>query len=204
MKKLRNQTDHIELQKKCDGLYLVLREYKEDLHLTNQDISDATEVPMDRARKYFAGDLKNPSLYDVMAFCMLFGLSLDTLLGNPYGQAQGQGNDAEVARLEKENSILQIKYENEQRFLQRVEKILQRTTIGLFVLLALCAVLVLTLATYFILDLKNHGVGFVKSEAVSPVAFIVAGVLVAAVIIMALLLVRVLKNKKHKGEENDG
>lgn len=202
MKKLRNQNDHIELQKKCDSLYLVLREYKEDLHLTNQDISDATEVPMDRARKYFAGDLKNPSVYDVMSFCMLFGLSLDTLLGNTHGQTE-KADVAEMARLEKENLILQIKYENEQRFLQRVEKILRRTTIGVFVLLVMCAVLVLTLAAYFIADLKNHSVGFVRAEASSPVIFVVAGVLIAAVIIMALLLVRTVKNKKHRGEDKN-
>ena len=204
MKKLMSKADHVELQKKCENLYLVMREHKEDLHLTNQDVSEAIEVPTDRARKYFAGELKNPSVYGVMSLCMLFGLSLDTLLGNPYGQAQAQGNDAaELARLEKENAILNIKLENEQRFLQRVEQILRRTTIGVFVLLALCAVLVLTLSAYFVIDLTNHSVGFVRAEAVSPVIFVVGGVLVAAVVIMALLLVRVMRNKKVNENHRD-
>lgn len=198
MKKLMNQDARIELQKKCDTLYIVMREHKEDLHLTNQDVSEAIEVSSDRARKYFAGELKNPSVYGVMSLCMLFGLSLDALLGNPYGQVPAQGNDAEIARLEKENLILSIKLENETRFLQRVEKILRRTTIGVFVLLALCAVLVLTLSAYFIIDLTNYNVGFVRADTVSPVIFLVGAVLIVAVIIMALLLVRVVRNKKAK------
>lgn len=201
MKKLRNQTDHIELQKKCDELYLVLREHKEDLKLTNQDISDAIEVPMDRVRKFFAGDLKNPSVYDVMSTCMLFGLSLDALLGNPYGQTE-KADATELARLEQENLILQIKYENEQRFVQRIEKILRRTTIGVFVLLGLCVVLVLTLSSYFRMDIANKHVGFVQDAYVAPMAVVVFAVLLAAVAIIIALIVGVFKeNKKKNGND---
>ena len=201
MKKQVNQISVIELQERVENLHVVLREHKEDRNLTNQDVSEEVKVPLDRARKFFAGELKNPSVYGVMAVCMLFGLSLDSLLGNPYGKAGG--HDAEIARLQNENAILNIKLENALRLLQRVEKVLGRTTIGVFVLLTMCAILVLTLAAYFINDLKNHSVGFVRDDAVSPVIFVVGGVLIAAVIIMALLLVRVMRNKKENENHRD-
>jgi len=203
MKKLMNQTSHIELQKKCDDLYIVMRKHKEDLGLTNQDVSEAIESPQDRVRKYFAGELKNPSVYGVMSLCMLFGLSLDALLGNTHGQTE-KADAAELARLEKENAILSIKLENEQRFLQRVEKILRRTTIGVFVLLGMCVVLVLTLSSYFRMDIANKNIGFVRDAYVAPMAVVVFAVLLAAVAIIIALIVGLFKENRKKGEDKNG
>lgn len=204
MKKHINQDAHIELQKKCDDLYIVMRKHKEDLHLTNQDVSEAIETPMDRVRKYFAGELKNPSVYGVMSLCMLFGLSLDSLLGNPYGQVQTQVDDAEIARLQTENLILSIKLENETRFLQRVEKTLRRTTTVVFVLLGVCAILVIALASYFVTDVTNTKIGFVRDSHIAPMAFVVFAIIVAACSIIVALVVGLIKENKKKGDDGIG
>ena len=202
MKKEVNQFSHTELQERCENLHVVLREHKEAKHMTNQDVSEVINVPLDRARKFFAGELKNPNVFGVMALCIHFGLSLDSLLGNPYGKAGD--HDAEIARLEHENEILKIKLENETRFLQRVEKILRRTTIGVFILLGLCVVLVLTLSSYFRMDIANKNIGFVRDAYVAPMAVVVFAVLIAAVaIIVALVVGLFMENRKKKEEKNE-
>lgn len=217
MKKQTKKITPAEVQEKWESLHVVLREHKEAKHLTNQDVGDAINVSAERVRKFFAGELANPNVFSVMALCNYLGLSLDALLGNPHGKAVADIEaevasykenaarlEAEVARLEQENAILQIKYENEQRFLHRVEKILRRTTIGVFVLLALCAVLVLTLSSYFRMDIANKHVGFVQDAYVAPMAVVVFAVLLAAVAIIIALIVGLFKENRKKGEDNNG
>lgn len=214
MKKKMNRITPAEVQEKWESLHVVLREHKEEKHLTNQEIGDAINVSAERVRKFFAGDLANPNVFSVMALCNYLGLSLDALLGNPHGKAVADIEaeiahhkenaarlEAEVARLEQENLILNIKYENEQRFVQRIEKILRRTTTGVFVLLGLCALMVIALVYYFAMDIANRNIGFVRETHVAPMGLVVAAVIVGGVAILIAMLVGLFKEKKAKGED---
>lgn len=204
MKKEVNQISYTELQEKCENLHNVLREHKEVHHLTNQDVAEIVNVPVDRARKFFAGELKNPNVFGVMALCITFGLSLDSLLGNPYGKAGSQ--DAEITRLQNENFILNLKLEHEKEnvrrtedALNRVDGSLKRSTTFIYVLLALCIVLVIALANYFGIDIANPHIGFVRDTFVLPMAFVVAAIIVGGVSIMIAMLVGLFKENKNKG-----
>lgn len=196
MKKEVNQISYTELQERCENLHVVLREHKEAKHMTNQDVSEVIKVPVDRARKFFAGELKNPNVFGVMALCMHFGLSLDALLGNPCGQ--GGCSDAEVNRLEHENEILSLKLEHEKENVWRVERTLKRVTTVIYILLGLCAVMVIALASYFGIDIANPNVGFVRDAYVLPMAFVVAAVIIGGIAIFIAMLVGLFKEKKNR------
>lgn len=71
------------IEPNCDNLLSVLKEKKKEMHITNQEIASRTGVPFDTVRKYFAGESKSPNVFNIMSFCILFGLSLDNILGNP-------------------------------------------------------------------------------------------------------------------------
>lgn len=143
MKQKINRIINNTLASKCDSLHIVLRERKEAQHLTNQDIADAIDVPVDRVRKFFAGELKNPNVFSVMALCMFFESSLDTLLGNPYGNASGK--DARIAQLEQESQIAELKLEHAKETIQHLKKSLKYISIIACALLCLCVVMVLAL-----------------------------------------------------------
>lgn len=143
MKEKINRIINNTLAGKCENLHIVLLERKEAKHLTNQDIADAINVPVDRVRKFFAGELKNPNVFSVMALCMFFEVSLDTLLGNPYGNASGK--DARIAQLEQESQIAELKLEHAKETIQHLKKSLKYLSIIAFALICLCVVLVLAL-----------------------------------------------------------
>ena len=143
MKEKINRIINNTLAGKCENLHIVLLERKEARHLTNQDIADAINVPVDRVRKFFAGELKNPNVFSVMALCMFFEVSLDTLLGNPYGNASGK--DARIAQLEQESQIAELKLEHAKETIQHLKKSLKYISIIACALLCLCVVMVLAL-----------------------------------------------------------
>ena len=206
MKKEVNQVSHTELQERCENLHVVLREQKEAKHMTNQDVSEVINVPVDRARKFFAGELKNPNVFGVMALCIHFGLSLDALLGNPYGQAGGR--DEETTQLEHENEILKIKLEHEKEnvrraeaTLERTDKSLKRTTTFIYILVGLCSVMVLALTNYFGIDIANPNIGFVRDTHIEPMGIIVAAIIVGGVAMVIAMIVGLFKEYRKKGEE---
>lgn len=55
----------------------VCRIRKEELKLTNQDISDASGVPLSTVQNYFSKLSKSPSFYTVVAICKALGVSID-------------------------------------------------------------------------------------------------------------------------------
>lgn len=69
---------------------------KNELGLTNQQIADATGIPLSNIKKYFSGDIKNPSLFYTAYACQLLGLSLDDLMG-----MERTKDENDVSRLEK-------------------------------------------------------------------------------------------------------
>lgn len=74
----------------------VLREHKTRSGLTNQQLADATGIPLSNIKKYFAGDIKNPSLFYTASACEFFGISLDDLMG--MGRPKDGGD---LSKLEK-------------------------------------------------------------------------------------------------------
>lgn len=193
MKKEVNQIP-AEYQERCKNLHDTLREHKEARHLTNQDISELIKVPFDRSQKFFAGKLKNPNVFGVMSLCMLFGLSLDSLLGNPYGATGGQ--DADIADLKHENQILKLKLEHEQEKSQRAEKAQKRTA-------TLLAVMVFALIIYFGIDIANRDVGFVRDTYILPMAFLVGAVIVGGVVTLIGMIVGLFKEYRKKENHRD-
>lgn len=53
------------------------REKKAALHMTAQDIADASNVPLSTVNNFFANTSKSPALYTVGPICAVLGVSLD-------------------------------------------------------------------------------------------------------------------------------
>lgn len=70
-----------ELLPRCDAVLETIKEQKTRQGLTNQQLADVTGIPLSNVKKYFSGDLKNPSLFYTAAACRVLGLSLDEMLG---------------------------------------------------------------------------------------------------------------------------
>ena len=209
MKKKMNRVTPAEVQEKWESLHLLLLEYKEEKRLTNQEIGDAINVSADRVRKYFAGELKNPSVYGVMALCVFFGLSLDALLGNPHSKAVAEVEaeianyketatrlETDIAELKHENQILKLKLEHEQEKAQKAEKAQKRTA-------ALLAVMVFALVIYFGIDIANRDVGFVRDTYILPMAFLVGAVIVGGVVALIGMIVGLFKEYRKKENHRD-
>lgn len=201
MKKENGEIFRSALQDKCENLYIVLREHKEARHLTNQEVADAINVPVDRVRKFFAGELKNPNVFSVMAICIYFGLSLDTLLENPHGYTNG--NDAQIVHLENENLILNLRLEHEKENTGRVERSLKRTTTFTYILLCLCAVMVVALVSYFVIDITHLDIGFVRETHIEPVGILVAAIILGGCAVIVAWVIGLIKDIKAQKQVKD-
>lgn len=73
-----------------------LKERKVRAGLTNQQLAEATGIPLSNIKKFFAGDIKNPSLFYTAAACEFFGISLDDLMC-----MGGQKDESDLSKLEK-------------------------------------------------------------------------------------------------------
>lgn len=190
----------------CEQLYINLKRKKEQMHLTNQNIADKTGVPLSNIKKFFAGDIVNPNIFNVMAICMCLGESLDDLLGNSRSEASLKAEYAvRTATLEAENKDLRkdIEHLKEMNSLQsktidHLEAAYDRRGKKVGTMILTSILLVLTVLAYLTVDYKNLSVGLFQEEFTSPMVFLVIGIVIIAIVLSLKYAVLLRKNRTTK------
>lgn len=134
--------------------YDEVKKHKERRRVTNQQIADATGVPISTVAKFFSGALKSPGLYNVAAMCAYLGVSLDALFG--INGAEGEtAKDEHIRALEHEVAERTAQTERLMSMLEGERRSRRR------VLIAFLGVVVVMLAVLAV-DALNGDLGFIR------------------------------------------
>ena len=185
------------IQPYCDDLIPVLRQRKESMHMTYQDIADATGIPFDFIRKYFGGQQKNPSIYNVMAICICLNVSLDAHFKNPSSNPPNPGNDNRTTQLEADIRVLNEKLTSNDRIIELQKDGLKKRTNTIYGLVILCTLLSLALIGYLSYDISVPAMGFIRDGeltlfALVPILLAGAGLCLS----IAAIINAITKNRK--------
>lgn len=191
------QTIIQQIQPQCDALHLNMKREKDLQGKTNRGMADTTGVPLSTTAKFFSGALTNPSVFMVAAMSIDLGMSLDELMGI---KVDTQSSDAETIR-ELERKLERAEHDLKQsEVLNRyfADGIKERKTL-LYGMTVLCSVLVLSLMTYFVMDVSNLNFGFVTTEGISFFGVVLLVVMLAA----AGFVIYSVAKKKKKNDKSD-
>lgn len=145
-------------------VYDEIKKVKERRRVTNQQIADATGVPISNVGKFFSGAIKSPGLYNVAAMCAWLNVSMDGLLG--INEAEGDGlKDERIRALTHEVEARTAQTERLAAILDGERKSRRRLTLAL---LCVVAVMLAVLAV----DALNGDIGFIRYMEASGAALV--------------------------------
>lgn len=113
-----------------------LKDKRDQKHMTNQDVADLADLPVNTVNNYFSSRSKAPSIYTVGPICAALCVSIDRHFGIvPDPDQKGREDLAESRR------IIEARDEQIAQLLERLriyKKILNIETTVIFILLASC------------------------------------------------------------------
>lgn len=189
-----------QIQPQCDTLYIKMKEQKDANHETNQSVADSTGIPISNIAKFFSGALANPSVFYMAAICIYLGLSLDKLLGiTP--EKDTEDKDARIAELEAQLDHANRELELVKHHSKYLEEGLAERKSNFSSLTTMCAVLIIPLVMYLVIDISNANFGFFRHNSDIPVV----GIIIAIVIVVSIVLltVHIINEKKNKHINKD-
>lgn len=138
---------------------------KSEKHVTHQDISEKTNIPVSTIANFFSKASKAPSVYTVGPICAALGVSLDKYFGiireedpEMISELEKRCRDSEL-KLEHSKEIIALKDDTIRNLRREVEK--RRPVI--LSLIAIVAALVALFILYFIcFDLRNPEFGIFR------------------------------------------
>lgn len=147
-----------------------IREAKEAKHITNEDISEMTNIPETTISRILSGASKRPGFENVLTIAIALGISVDKILS---AALPGEEPPKEVENVvESYASVLKLKddlLESKDKLIEelksvqaRMEKNNTRLTTVVFALGAVLCLCVISLTAYIGYDLFNGDVGFFR------------------------------------------
>lgn len=181
-----------KLQEKC-------REARDRLGYTNQDIADATGIPLSSVKNFFAATSKVPGLVYAGLICKFLGVSIDECL------CITPAEDAE-ARLRRQMKENQINSENQRLTeVNGLRKELDKSRLSTILVLSfLCAVLSVALIFYIIMDFNIKDAGLIQGGEVGGGAWIVITLVAIAFGVMSSALFSALRYARRIALEEQG
>ena len=205
------QTFIEEMQPNFDALPERLKDEKFRNHLTNQQLSDVSGVPIATTSRILSGAVSNPA-----ALCAAMGVSMDSVAG-----VHPSGDQAEIDQLRQEiaykDEIIAEKGAAIDRLLDRsrimeagvaarddrigkqneeIKNVRSSYKILVYGLCGVCITLTFVLAIYVALDSQAPDQGLIQSDNVSPVVW--AGAAAVIVLLFGLLHFTVSKLSKKR------
>lgn len=203
MKNYDEQTILQTIFQNCDNLLPVLKDKKKSLHVTNQDISDHTGVPLDTVRKFFAGESKSPNVYNVMSICIYFNVSLDEILGNSSSMKSAPVESEEIKSLRIENEKLQIHLDylrNARETLESVSLFRQKI---IYALTGICSLLALFVCIFLIMDFRLPDVGLLQKNRINPLGIVIIMFVVFSVCAVVFIYQKLRNQKAPQSAKTD-
>ena len=211
------QTFIEEMQPNFDALPERLKDEKFRNHLTNQQLSDVSGVPIATTSRILSGAVSsNPGFFHIAALCAAMDVSMDSVAG-----VHQSGDQAEIDQLRQEiaykDKIIAEKDAAIDRLLDRsrimeagvaarddriskqnaeIKNVRSSYKILVCGLCGVCITLTFVWAIYVILDSRVPDQGLIRSDDVSPVVW--AGAAAVIVLLFGLLHFTVSKLSKKR------
>ena len=210
------QTCIEEMQPNFDALPERLKDEKFRNHLTNQQLSDVSGVPIATTSRILSGAVSNPGFFHIAALCAAMDVSMDSVAG-----VHQSGDQAEIDQLRQEiaykDEIIAEKDAAIDRLLDRsrimeagvaarddriskqnaeIKNVRSSYKILVYGLCGVCITLTFVWAIYVILDSRVPDRGLIRSDDVSPVVW--AGAAAVIVLLFWLLHFTVSKISKKR------
>lgn len=210
------QTFIEEMQPNFDALPERLKDEKFRNHLTNQQLSDVSGVPIATTSRILSGAVSNPGFFHIAALCAAMGVSMDSVAG-----VHPSGDQAEIDQLRQEiaykDEIIAEKGAAIDRLLDRsrimeagvaarddrigkqneeIKNVRSSYKILVYGLCGVCITLTFVWAIYVILDSRVPDHGLIRSNDVSPVVWIGGAAVIVLLFGLLHFTVRKLSKKR--------
>ena len=170
-----------KLQEKC-------REARDRLGYTNQDIADATGIPLSSVKNFFAATSKVPGLVYAALICKFLGVSIDGCCDiTPSVLPEDQ-----IEQLEHDHKAELVTANLEGR-IEQLSKTEKRMRISLYSITILAVVLLMTLIGYVVFDYQLPNVGLIQGGQASTAVWIVIILLAVGVGVIASAFLNALR-----------
>lgn len=210
------QTCIEEMQPNFDALPERLKDEKFRNHLTNQQLSDVSGVPIATTSRILSGAVSNPGFFHIAALCAAMGVSMDSVVG-----VHPSGDQVEIDQLQQEiaykDEIIAEKDAAIDRLLDRsrimeagvaarddriskqnaeIKNVRSSYKILVYGLCGVCITLTFVWAIYVILDSRVPDHGLIRSNDVSPVVWIGGAAVIVLLFGLLHFTVRKLSKKR--------
>ena len=226
------QTFIEEMQPNFDALPERLKDEKFRNHLTNQQLSDVSGVPIATTSRILSGAVSNPGFFHIAALCAAMGVSMDSVAG-----VHPSGDQAEIDQLRQEiaykDEIIAEKGAAIDRLLDRsrimeagvaarddriskqsealskkdsaLASVQRENKPLVYGQCALNILLTAVLMVYMVLDARNPEMGLIRSEKISAVILFGAAGIAAVFMLTAFLIFhRILSGGERNGKKKKG
>ena len=219
------QTFIEEMQPNFDALPERLKDEKFRNHLTNQQLSDVSGVPIATTSRILSGAVSNPGFFHIAALCAAMDVSMDSVAG-----AHPSGDQAEIDQLRQEiaykDEIIAEKDAAIDRLLDRsrimeagvaarddriskqseaLASVQRENKPLIYGQCALNILLTAVLIVYMVLDARNPEMGLIRSEKISVVILFGAAGIAAVFMLTAFLIFhKLLSGGERNGKKKKG
>lgn len=226
------QTFIEEMQPNFDALPERLKDEKFRNHLTNQQLSDVSGVPIATTSRILSGAVSNPGFFHIAALCAAMDVSMDSVAG-----VHPSGDQAEIDQLRQEiaykDEIIAEKGAAIDRLLGRsrimeagvaarddriskqsealskkdsaLASVQRENKPLIYGQCALNILLTAVLMVYMVLDARNPEMGLIRSEKISAVILFGAAGIAAVFMLTAFLIFhKLLSGGERNGEKKEG
>lgn len=226
------QTFIEEMQPNFDALPERLKDEKFRNHLTNQQLSDVSGVPIATTSRILSGAVSNPGFFHIAALCAAMDVSMDSVAG-----VHQSGDQAEIDQLRQEiaykDEIIAEKGAAIDRLLDRsrimeagvaarddriskqsealskkdsaLASVQRENKPLIYGQCALNILLAAVLMVYMVLDARNPEIGLIRSEKISAVILLGAAGIAAVFMLTAFLIFhKLLNGGERNGKKKKG
>lgn len=221
------QTFIEEMQPNFDALSERLKDEKFRNHLTNQQLSDVSGVPIATTSRILSGAVSNPGFFHIAALCAAMDVSMDSVAGVHQSGDQAEidqlrqeiaykdkiiaEKDAAIDRLLDRSRIMEAGVAARDDRISKQSEALSKKDSALAsvqrenkpLIYGQCALNILltaVLMVYMVLDARNPEIGLIRSEKISAVILFGAAGIAAVFMLTAFLIF----HKLLSGGERDG
>ena len=167
-----------------------LRQRRDQLHLSNPELSELSGLPLNTVTNYFSARSKAASAYTVGRLCAALNFSLDRAFGIVPSEDDLSDSARQIHALELLNS-----HQNSEICHLRDVADLHRSyaasrRLSHIVLVCLCVLQSVTLSIYLFADASDHEHGFFLGGQPTPPAYFIMAVVVSSAVVIAWAAVR--------------
>lgn len=184
-----------QIQPQCEAFFKRFKDEKKLQGKTNQDIADATGIPVSHISKYLSGNLANPNLYNAAAVCKYLGISIDEVF---HLKSPSANKTEHINELEIRVHDLQKDLEHCRKDCERLESELKSRKMIITALFGTVILLIAAFGFGVIYDSVLPDVGFIQGEHIAGISILLITVIVLAIAVTILIIGNYVYKKEKR------